>query len=108
MRTLQHDPDLTPDGVIGTDGATGGSMPERRCILTGAHGARDALLRLAIAPDGAVVPDIMAKAPGRGAWIAVDRAALGHAIAKGKLKAALARAHKGAAMTIARRSARAH
>jgi uncharacterized protein len=74
--------------------------PERKCILSGAHGARDSLIRLAISPDGDVLPDIRAKAPGRGAWIGVDRAALEAAQAKGKLKGALARAFKGKALAV--------
>ncbi|MXO75881.1 DUF448 domain-containing protein [Altererythrobacter aerius] len=74
--------------------------PERRCILSGEHGARDALVRLAIGPDGSVLPDVHAKAPGRGAWLAVDRAALEAAMAKGRLKGALARALKGAALSV--------
>lgn len=74
--------------------------PERRCILTGEHGARDTLIRLAISPDGAVLPDIHAKAPGRGAWLGVPRAQLETALAKGQLKGALARAFKGAALSI--------
>jgi predicted RNA-binding protein YlxR (DUF448 family) len=41
-----------------------------------------------------MLPDVRAKAPGRGAWIGVDRAALEQAQANGKLKAALARAFK--------------
>ncbi len=73
---------------------------ERRCILTGAHGSRDTLIRLAISPDGIVVPDVLARAPGRGAWLSVDRPALEIALAKGKLKGALARAYKGAPLTI--------
>ena len=68
--------------------------PERKCILSGAHAARDDLLRLALGPDGQVAPDVRAKAPGRGAWIGVDRATLEAAQAKGKLKGALARAFK--------------
>ena len=75
-------------------------QPERRCILTGDHGSRDDLLRLAISPDGLVLPDALARAPGRGAWIGVSRGELEKAIAKGKLKGALARAFKGAALTI--------
>jgi uncharacterized protein len=75
--------------------------PERKCILSGDSAPRGALTRLAISPTGEVLPDILARAPGRGAWIGVSRAQLEAAIAKGKLKAALARAHKGAAMTIA-------
>lgn len=74
--------------------------PERRCILTGAHGDRAELIRLAIAPDGLVLPDVLARAPGRGAWIGVARAELDAALAKGRLKGALARAFKGAELTL--------
>jgi len=69
---------------------------ERTCILSGLKGSRETLIRLALGPDGAVAPDIRAKAPGRGAWIGVDRATLEQAIAKGRLAKALARAFKGA------------
>lgn len=69
-------------------------VPERKCILSGEHAARDDLLRLALDPDGQVWPDVRAKAPGRGAWIAVNRRTLEAAQAKGKLKGALARAFK--------------
>ena len=68
--------------------------PERKCILSGAHAARDDLIRLALGPDGQVAPDIRARAPGRGAWIGVDRLTLEAAQAKGKLRGALARAFK--------------
>jgi uncharacterized protein len=75
-------------------------IPERKCILSGEHGARDQLIRLALSPDGEVLPDVRAKAPGRGAWIGVDRAALEAAQSKGKLRGALARAFKGAPLAI--------
>ena len=42
----------------------------------------------------------LARAPGRGAWIGVSRGELETALAKGKLKGALARAFKGAALEI--------
>ena len=74
--------------------------PERRCILTGEHDRRDALIRLAISPDGLVLPDALARAPGRGAWIGVTRHVLAAAIASGRLRGALARAFKGAPLTI--------
>ena len=74
--------------------------PERKCILSGEHGGRDNLIRLALSPDGEVLPDVRAKAPGRGAWIGVDRATLEAAQSKGKLRGALARAFKGAALRI--------
>lgn len=73
---------------------------ERRCILSGGTSARDGLVRLAISPDGLVLPDAAAKAPGRGAWIGVTRAELETAMAEGHLKKALMRAFKGAPLTI--------
>lgn len=82
------------------DGAGSGDGPERRCVLTGENAGRDELLRLAVSPDGDVLPDALAKAPGRGAWIGVDRAALAEALASGKLKAALARAFKSGRLAI--------
>ncbi len=68
--------------------------PERTCILTRAKGHRDEMIRLALGPDGQVAPDVRARAPGRGAWIAVTRAELDKANATGKLKGALAHALK--------------
>lgn len=75
-------------------------VPERKCVLSGEHGPRAGLIRLALGPDGRVAPDVNAKAPGRGAWIGVDRPTLETAIAKGKLKGALARAFKTNAVEI--------
>ncbi len=75
-------------------------MSERRCILTGERAAPEHLVRLAISPEGIVMPDVRAKAPGRGAWLGVSRAELEQAIANGKLKGALARAFKGGAIVI--------
>jgi hypothetical protein len=46
------------------------------------------------------MPDALARAPGRGAWIGVTRAALETALANGKLKGALARSFKGARIDI--------
>ncbi|MEN9717336.1 MAG: hypothetical protein RIQ99_214 [Pseudomonadota bacterium] len=89
---IPHNERVSSDSIDGT--------PERKCILSGAHGVRDDFVRLAISPDGDVLPDALARAPGRGAWIGVSRAELEGAIAKGRLKGALARAFKGAALTI--------
>ena len=58
--------------------------PERRCVLTGEKVDRAALIRLVVSPEAIVLPDVRAKAPGRGAWIGVDRAELEKAIANGK------------------------
>ena len=76
------------------------AAPQRRCILTGETADRDALIRLAISPDGEVWPDPLAKAPGRGAWIGVSRAQLETAMSKGQLKAAIARSFKNGTLTI--------
>ncbi|BBC74052.1 conserved hypothetical protein [Altererythrobacter sp. B11] len=77
-----------------------GDMPERRCVLTGRNDARDELLRLALSPDGEVLPDALARAPGRGAWIGVNRAELEQALASGKLRGALSRAFKTGQISI--------
>lgn len=76
------------------------TVAERTCVLTRAKGDRRALIRLALGPDGAVAPDVRARAPGRGAWIAVDRPVLDAAVAKGRLKGALARAFRAGDVTV--------
>ena len=75
-------------------------VPYRKCILTGESLPQDGLVRLAMGPEGQIAPDVRAKAPGRGAWISVDRDALETAQAKGQLKGALARAFKTGALEI--------
>ena len=92
MRTPQNDTVGSPEAK---------HDPERRCVLSGERASRDGLIRLALAPDGQVLPDVRAKAPGRGAWIGVARPALEAAMAKGKLKGALARAYKSSDLIIA-------
>ncbi|WBH17960.1 DUF448 domain-containing protein [Sphingomonas radiodurans] len=69
-------------------------MTERSCILTRAAAPPANLVRLVLAPDGRILPDVRAKAPGRGAWIGVTAAELAVAQKKGKLRGALARAFK--------------
>lgn len=68
--------------------------PERKCILSGDVRAREVLIRLALSPDGDILPDVRAKAPGRGAWISPDGDAFAASLANGKLKGGLARAFK--------------
>lgn len=65
----------------------------RRCIVSGEVLDESNLIRFALAPDGAVTPDVAAKLPGRGAWVRADRDSVEHAARKG----AFARAFKGAA-----------
>ena len=42
---------------------------ERRCIVTGKSLAKGDLIRFVLGPEGAVVPDIANKLPGRGVWV---------------------------------------
>ncbi|MBB3860718.1 hypothetical protein GGQ88_001987 [Novosphingobium hassiacum] len=97
MRNPRNEP-LSSDKADRTP--TGKTPPERKCVLTGRHDARGDLIRLAISPDGDVLPDVLARAPGRGAWIGVSRADLEKALGNGKLKGALARAFKGTSLRI--------
>ncbi|MEM7774659.1 MAG: RNA-binding protein [Pseudomonadota bacterium] len=49
--------------------------PVRTCIVTRTTHAPDAMIRFVCDPDGAVVPDLARKLPGRGVWVGC-RAAL--------------------------------
>ena len=95
---IPHNEPLETDIVDGRPAKN--ASPERRCILSGEHGSRDELIRLALSPDGELAPDVLARAPGRGAWIAVSRADLEKATGNGKLRGALARAFKGVPVAI--------
>lgn len=62
---------------------------QRRCAVTRAHRSRDDLIRFVLGPDGAIVPDLKEKLPGRGVWLtaahetiaeAVKRKAFGRAL----------------------------
>jgi uncharacterized protein len=56
--------------------------PERRCIVTGEVQPKHGLIRFVVGPDGQIVPDLADKLPGRGLWVAADRAVMDRA-AKG-------------------------
>ena len=56
---------------------------ERTCIVTGAKGAPDAMLRFTVGTDGVVVPDIRRKLPGRGVWTTLNFEVVRRAAAKG-------------------------
>ncbi len=64
--------------------------PERRCIVSGESQPRGGLIRFVVGPDGAIVPDVAGKLPGRGIWVSARRAVLEQAI-KRKLFARAAR-----------------
>src|SRR5207302_9584632 len=59
-----------------------GSPAQRRCIVTGEVRDRGSLLRFVVGPDGAVVPDMAARLPGRGLWLTARRDIVDRAVAK--------------------------
>ena len=56
--------------------------PERRCIATGDVQPKHGLIRFVVGPEGQLGPDLAEKLPGRGIWVAADRAALELAVKK--------------------------
>ena len=68
---------------------------ERRDIVSGEVLPENRIIRFAFAPDGSVVPDVAARLPGRGAWVAASRAAIATAVEK-KLFARAAKANVSA------------
>lgn len=90
---MRTPPDERP-GLASPPAREGPDGPVRSCILTRTRAARGRLVRLVLSPDGQVLPDVRAKAAGRGAWIGVARAELEAAVAKKRLRGALARAFR--------------
>jgi hypothetical protein len=56
--------------------------PERKCIASGESQPKAGLVRFCVGPDGALVPDIAGKLPGRGIYVAADRALIDKAAKK--------------------------
>jgi len=56
--------------------------PVRTCIVSGAKGGPETMLRFALAPNGLVVPDIRCKLPGRGVWTRLNSEAVRRAVDK--------------------------
>jgi predicted RNA-binding protein YlxR (DUF448 family) len=54
----------------------------RRCVATGETLPEAELLRFVASPDGWVLPDPAAKAPGRGVWVGASMAAVEQAVKK--------------------------
>ncbi len=56
--------------------------PERKCTATGEVAPKHGLIRFVVAPDGQIAADVLERLPGRGIWVAADRAALQLAVKK--------------------------
>jgi predicted RNA-binding protein YlxR (DUF448 family) len=100
MRSPQNDTGLATDTVDATRSGKTASAPERKCILTGEHGGRAELIRLALDDAGQVHADLGARAPGRGAWLSPDARLIATAAAKGKLRGVLMRAFKTTSINV--------
>jgi uncharacterized protein len=82
--TASHDePDLNDPRVDDQD-AQPANPSLRTCVVTRAELTPDDLIRFVVGPDGAVVPDLARRLPGRGVWVTLDRKAVEKAI---KIKA---------------------
>ena len=64
---------------------SGGPGAERLCVVTRKVRPITEMIRFVVAPDGAVVPDLKRKLPGRGVWITATRTALAEAVRRGAL-----------------------
>lgn len=54
----------------------------RQCAVTREVLPKSELMRFALSPDGTIVPDVDAKAPGRGAWVKLSKSVVEEAVAK--------------------------
>lgn len=86
---IPSDNDDTPSQEPVEAEAAPASASERTCIVTRQTLAPEELLRFVVAPDGAVVPDIRRRLPGRGAWVLAGHDVVAKAVSKGLLVRAL-------------------
>jgi predicted RNA-binding protein YlxR (DUF448 family) len=70
---------------------------ERLCALTREVKPLAELIRFVAAPDGAIVPDIKRKLPGRGVWVTARRAAVEEAVKRNVFGRSLKREVRAAA-----------
>jgi len=55
---------------------------ERRCVVTGKVGDPAGMIRFVVGPDGALVPDLAGKLPGRGLWVSARREVVERGVGK--------------------------
>ena len=85
-----HPSPLPPAGE-GDDGEDDERGPMRRCIVTRERGERERMLRFVLGPDRTIVPDLLARQPGRGMWLSARADVVEAAATRG----AFARAARG-------------
>ena len=81
----------TPDALDVAEEDEPESGPLRRCAVTRERDHRGRMVRFVVSPDRVVVPDLLAKLPGRGIWLSARRDVLEIARTRG----AFARAARG-------------
>ena len=86
MRENRLDDAITPD-----DDEEPETGPLRRCAVTRERDYRVRMIRFVVGPDRQIVPDLLAKLPGRGIWLSARRDVLETARTRG----AFARAARG-------------
>lgn len=71
------------DSELDSGPRTSRSGTVRMCAVTREVRPTDELIRFVVGPDGAVVPDVKRRLPGRGLWVLASRAALAVAVKRG-------------------------
>ena len=86
-------PDPLPEGkgVVEGEDSEEERGPLRRCLVTRESGPREHMLRFVLGPNRTLVPDLLAKLPGRGMWLSPRANVIEAAVKKG----AFARAARG-------------
>jgi predicted RNA-binding protein YlxR (DUF448 family) len=65
--------------------------PLRQCVVSRAQKPPEELIRFVVGPDGAIVPDLARRLPGRGVWVDATREAVAAAARKGAFARSLKR-----------------
>ena len=75
MDIVQTEHQRPPATRRDADGArpSGKTPRERRCLVTRNSQSTETLIRFVVSPDGAVVPDVEERLPGRGLWLTATR-----------------------------------
>lgn len=68
----------------------------RLCVATREARAPEEMIRFAVGPDGAIVPDLACRLPGRGVWVTAERSAVEKAVRGGAFARSLKRQVKAA------------
>jgi len=74
--------------------------PMRRCVVTRERDEKAGMIRFAVSPDRNVVPDLLARLPGRGIWLSARRDVLETALTKGALTRAAQKMANGGVVSV--------